>query len=485
MRAVPSQQLRRRLAIENSWWQAPHALPSMYQAWSPREYFRLFQPLVENRAVRRALVLMGPRRVGKTVMLHHAIQKLIQNGIPPRHICYITIDHPIYNGMGLEPLLDLYQETTGIDYVKTACFIFFDEIQYLRDWELHLKAIVDRLPQIKAIVSGSAAAALRLKSSESGAGRFTDFFLPPLTFHEYLSLIDKNHLITKKTKTVKNEIFGKRENFYFISNDIESLNSQIINYLNYGGYPEMVFSPEIQTDPARYIRHDIINKVLLRDLPSLYGIRDVQELNHLFITLAFNTANEISLEELSKKSGVAKNTIKRYIEYLEAAFLIKIVHRIDHNSKRFKRANFFKVYLTNPSIRSALFSPVTADDKIMGAMAETAVFSQWFHTEDVNLHYARWQSGEVDIVHLSGNRPLWAAEIKWSDRFFDRPSQLKSLLAFNQNNRLKHIVATTQSKQEIKQISDVSINFIPTSIYCHMVGYHIVTYKSTERNTPL
>ena len=67
------------------------------------------------------------------------------------------------------------------------------------------------------------------------------------------------------------------------------------------------------------------------------------------------------MDELSKSSGVAKNTIRRYLEYLEAAFLIRRVYRVDQNAKRFKRAVTFKVYLANPSMRSALFGPVTGD----------------------------------------------------------------------------------------------------------------------------
>lgn len=62
--------------------------------------------------------------------------------------------------------------------------MFFDEIQYLKSWEVHLKALVDRYPNLKFVASGSAAAALRLKSNESGAGRFTEFLLPPLTVRQ-------------------------------------------------------------------------------------------------------------------------------------------------------------------------------------------------------------------------------------------------------------------------------------------------------------
>ena len=62
-----------------------------------------------------------------------------------------------------------------------------------------------------------------------------------------------------------------------------------IDYLNYGGYPEVVFSEEIRENPGQFIRHDIIDKVLLRDLPSLYGISDVQELNSLFTMIAYHS----------------------------------------------------------------------------------------------------------------------------------------------------------------------------------------------------
>jgi len=139
--------------------------------------------------------------------------------------------------------------------------VFYDEIQYLKHGEVHLKSLVDTYRNIRFIASGSAAAALKLRA-----------------------------------------------------------------------------------------------------LPSLYGINDIQELNRLFATLAYNSGQEVSYEALSRTSGVAKNTIKKYIEYieyLEAAFLIVTVRRVDNNSKCFKRAVTLKVYLTNPSMRAALFEPVS------------------------------------------------------------------------------------------------------------------------------
>jgi hypothetical protein len=470
MDAISKEDIIRRINLENPWWGADHTIPDPHRTFKPRPYLELFFPLAKERLVRRAVVLMGPRRVGKTVMIHHAIQALIDEGVSPRSLCYFSVDHPIYNGLSMEKLLSYYSQASGMDHQSEQVYIFFDEIQYLREWEVHLKTLVDRHPNIKSVVSGSAAAALRLKSDESGAGRFTDFLLPPLTFYEYLHLLGKTSLLGDAPPRDASPKTG----FFFLAKDIGILNEQFLYYLNFGGYPEVIFSPTIQADPARFIKSDIIDKVLLRDLPSLYGIGDIQELNYLFTTLAFNTANEISLNELSQNSGVAKNTIKRYIEYLEAAFLIKIVHRVDRNAKRFHRANFFKVYLTNPSMRAALFSPLKEDAAAIPHLAETAIFSQWFHSNNI-LHYARWHGGEVDMVMLGPEqKAMWAVEVKWSDRYCDKPEELKSLVSFCQANQLVDPLVTSKTKTMTCKVDGTAIRFLPASVYCYTVGYNII-----------
>lgn len=463
MQEIEAADIIRRIRLENPWWESGK-ITDIHRGYKPRAYFELFFPLIKTPSVRRAIVLMGPRRVGKTVIIHHGIQALIDDGIRPQSICYFSVDHPIFNGLSLEQLLDYYRQSSGVDYTAEQIYVFFDEIQYLRKWEEHLKAIVDTHENIKCVASGSAAAALKLKSNESGAGRFTDFLLPPLTFYEYLNLLDKTGLLKDKTPKTG----------FCAAKDIAILNEQFLDYLNFGGYPEVIFSDIIKTDPARFIKSDIIDKVLLRDLPSLYGIGDIQELNYLFTTLAFNTANEISLQELSQNSGVAKNTIKRYIDYLEAAFLIKVVHRVDHISKRFRRANFFKVYLTNPSMRAALFSPLHEDDAATPALVETAIFSQWFHSSET-LYYARWPEGEVDIVMLDANQnALWAVEVKWSDRYCERPEELASLVSFCRSNKLVRALVTSKTATSVSIIDGVKIEFVPASSYCYTVGHNLV-----------
>jgi len=184
-----------RFHLVNPWWETGR-LDTYNQSFRRREYFKLLFPLVKQSKPKRALILMGPRRVGKTVLLHQSIQELIDQGTDPKNICYLQIDAPILSGLHLEELVNLYLAVFKKSK-EDKLYIIFDEIQYLKDWEVHLKSLVDVYHNFKFIVSGSAAAALKLKSRESGAGRFTEFVLPPLSFYEYLLLTDSDYLIRK------------------------------------------------------------------------------------------------------------------------------------------------------------------------------------------------------------------------------------------------------------------------------------------------
>lgn len=470
MKTISQEDIIESVKNENPWWETSQ-IHEQFAKYTPRPYIQLFYPLVTERSIQRAVVLMGPRRVGKTVMIHHTIQRLMDDGVNPKHICYVSTDHPLYNGIGLETFLKYFQEATGTDFRKTECYIFFDEIQYLRDWEKHLKAIVDRIPTIKCVVSGSAAAALKLKSNESGAGRFTDFLLPPLTFHEYLFLTNNKELLTQFKERIGN----------FLEEGIKELNKKFVEYINFGGYPEVILSDEMKHSASRYIKSDIIDKVLLRDIPQLYGIRDIQELNALFTTLAFNTAEEISLEGLSQSSGVQKNTIKRYIEYLEAAFLIKTVKRIDESGKRFQRNNRFKVYLTNPSMRSALYKPVQENEDITGHLVETAIFSQWFHSDTKNLFYANYKKKEIDLVRLDINgKVIGVIESKWSDRIVNKKNEFRHIIDFCHLHNVNMAKISTKTIVKEELIENVCIQFVPSSLYCLRVGQDIIGNKIVD-----
>jgi len=148
------------------------------------------------------------------------------DGFEGQNILFVSIDTPLYSGMPLSRLIELFEEVTEHD-PEDRRIIVFDEIQYLKDWEVHLKVLTDQYPNTRFVASGSAAAALRLKRQESGAGRFTDFLLPALTFAEFLAFRGiEGELI---------EVAPSGSTLRFSTPDIQRLNDEFINYLNFGG----------------------------------------------------------------------------------------------------------------------------------------------------------------------------------------------------------------------------------------------------------
>ena len=161
--------------------------------------------------------------------------------------------------------------------------------------------------------------------------------------------------------------------------------------------------------------------------------------------------------------------------------MIRQVKRIDQSGKRFKRDNFFKIYLTNPSLRSALFSPITSTDEMIGNMVETAIFAQWMHRDWFTPWYARWSNGEVDMVGLGDTlKPIWALEIKWSDRYFEKPKELKSLIKFCKENELQSPIVTSINKEGEIEYDDINIQFIPSSSYAYTVGKNTLDMKTNK-----
>ena len=233
-----------RIIDDNTWWE-DGKIP-FYDEFSKRRYYKGFYELVTQKFPHRAVVLMGPRRIGKTVIMYQAIQDLIDSGISPKNIFYFSLDTPIYTNMPLEELINDGLLINGVKIEES--YFFFDEIQYLKNWEIHLKSLVDKNRKSKFIASGSAAAALRMKSIESGAGRFTDYFLPPLTFSEYIDLNGYNDVL-KETEVDFN---GPRR--FYKCDDIEKFNNHFVDYINFGGFPEIALNSEKVKNPERVIQ---------------------------------------------------------------------------------------------------------------------------------------------------------------------------------------------------------------------------------------
>ena len=467
MMGFDEQFLLRRIQTDNSWWET-RKIPA-YNEFGKRRYYKGFFNLVDQSFPHRAVVLMGPRRVGKTVMMYQAIQDLIDKGTEANKIWYFSLDTPIYTQIPLEKLM--YQAEAIHEVSFDGAYIFFDEIQYLKDWELHLKSLVDSYRNTKFIVSGSAAAALKMKSEESGAGRFSDYFLPPLTFAEYIDLKDLRNLLIKTKIEYKN---STRD--FYLCEEIEEFNSHFIDYIQYGGFPEIALNPDKIDDPAYVIQKDITDKVIMKDLPGLFGIENILELQQFFNVIAFRTGEILNYSGIAQETDMDEKTVKKYIKYLESAFLIKTLHRVDVNARRFKNITQFKIYLTNPSLFTGLFGKVEPNQERFPHLVETAVFAQYLHRDHDSLRYANWKKpnkgGEVDLIQLNKTlqKPIWALEVKWSNR----PKKDK-LAYFIKKNKLD--VGFIASKALTHQ--EETFFIAPCSIFAYTVGQNAFQDKES------
>lgn len=449
--------LSKRIKADNLWWK-DGKIP-FYKEFSKRRYYKKFYSLIKDNILHRALVLMGPRRIGKTVMMYQAIQNLLNDGIEPQKILYFSLDTPIYTNIPLDELVQ--SATLKFEDSLEGFYIFFDEIQYLKNWEIHLKSLVDKNRKTKFIASGSAAAALRMKSVESGAGRFRDFFLPPLTFAEYIDLNEYDYLLDE----VQVDFQGPKS--FYKANDIELLNQHFCDYINFGGFPEIALNKETVLNPEQVIQKDITDKVIMKDLPGLFGIENTLELQQFFNVISYRTGEILNFKNISEETKTDNKTVKKYIEYLESAFLIKVLHRVDVTAKRFKNITQFKVYLTNPSLFTGLFGRIESNNERFPHLVETAIFAQYLHREHNYLRYANWKrngyEGEVDLIQLSPNfqKTYWALEVKWSNNF-----KIDKLKYFMHKNKVYKGIVT--SKTRFENSDDLLI--VPNSVYAYVVG---------------
>lgn len=446
-----------RIKSDNSWWEEGK-IP-FYNEFSKRRYYKGFYELVTQKFPHRAVVLMGPRRIGKTVIMYQTIQDLIDSGVSAKNIFYFSLDTPIYTNVPLDELISDGLLINGVSIEES--YFFFDEIQYLKSWEIHLKSLVDKNRKSKFIASGSAAAALRMKSIESGAGRFTDYFLPPLTFSEYIDLNGYDELLSETSVNLNGPLR------FYQSKDIEKFNRHFVDYINFGGFPEIALNSEKVKNPERIIQKDITDKVIMKDLPGLFGIENTLELQQFFNVLSYRTGEILDYQKVSQETKTDNKTIKKYIKYLEAAFLIKVLHRVDVSARRFKNITQFKVYLTNPSLYTGLFGRVEEADERFPHLVETAVYAQYLHGEHEYLRYANWkmgkEEGEVDLIQVSRNfqEVHWAVEVKWSDS----PKAGKLKYFMSKNNLGKAILT---SKTRFEDYDDLLI--VPNSIYAYVVS---------------
>jgi predicted AAA+ superfamily ATPase len=362
------------------------------------------------------LAFTGLRRVGKTTLMLKIVEDKLASELNPENIIYFSFDD--FRDVKIKEIVKVYAEFMSKDLDKEEYLFLFDEIQKVKDWEEQIKRIYDNHKNFKIILSGSESLFIRKNVRESLAGRFFEFKINPLSFNEFLDFKK-----IKKTALYKDEVIKAFK-----------------RYLLCNGFPEIIdMDKEII---EKYIKENIIEKIIYRDIPQIFPIRDVAILENLFKIILFDPGEIINLDNLADELNISRQTVSIYMEYLEKSFLIKKVYNFSKNVRKTERK--LKKYY------STIISPKLIEKGNFGKVLETAMVIQ----SDAGFFWRDAYKNEVDIILTNGK--IIPVEVKSGSKFNVKP-MLKFMEKFNVK---KGFVISFDEEKMIKQRGK-SIQIIP------------------------
>ena len=403
MAIVSETQIIKVLQKYNPWWRDTGAI---YKETKPQKRVAFFEAMkiLDHPAIRRFPVLSGARRVGKSTIMYQMIEALLARGILPRNILYTSFDNPIIKLVNVEDVLNTYESLYPIEGEK---YLFFDEIQYTDNWELWMKVIYDSRKDIRITATGSASPVIIKGASDSGAGRWSILKVPTLSFYEYCELIqlegrpeiNGSIRLTKLAKMPKGELAD-------LINRFTPLQRHFNRYLTIGGFPELALAND-DSYAQRMLREDVVDKVIKRDVLTLFNVRNPLSMEKLFLYLCMNSSAIFNMQTAAKElENINVKTIEDYISFLEKSNLIYCSDPIGVGSKAALKGKP-KIYIADAAIRNAvlMMDDVISDDREMGVMVETAVYkhiASYFQTASSGrvgyYRKARENQKEVDVV---------------------------------------------------------------------------------------
>lgn len=405
------------LTAYNPWWKTGSVHPKMSKTYKRFAFHEAMKRLREKN-IRRTIVLTGTRRVGKTTIQYQMIEALLQSGVAPEKIVFISMDHPILKLSQFQDILECYHANI---YTEQDVYYFFDEVQYAQDWAGWLKTIYDMQPDTQVVATGSASPALMKGSQESGAGRWSVIRVPTMSFYEYCELLGVDRPDIPSDLKVTSLLHKTQMERTQIMLQLSKVQNHFMRYLQVGGFPELALADN-DLMAQQIMREDVVDKVLKRDLPSLYNIRNATELERIFLYLCNISSEIVSIEAITKElNGVSRMTVENYIQYLESANLIYQSWPVDMAGKKVLKARP-KIYIADAAIRNSVLmdDSILTDPIAMGKVVETAVYKHiaaFYYPFATSIGYFRGgrKDKEIDVVVDYPNIKNILIEVKYRE----------------------------------------------------------------------
>ncbi len=392
-------------------WQKSGKFPKAFEYPQRRPLAnQLWQTIIQDPW--RYQLIIGPRRVGKTVTLYQTIESLMDEGIPHQRLWFMRMDHPLFLhyplGGWVRSLVKREKPTAD-----RPLYLFLDEINYSKDWDTWLKTFYDEKWPVQVVATSSSSAALH---NESGIGRWALQYLTPYSFGEYLRLIGQRNPVSDciKSDSLLNNLLQSC-NVGQQSIDFKRMSEL---YALIGGFPELLLDRFDPDDPEtsilrsqQILRSEAIQRVAGMDLPQVFHIRQPLALERLLYLLAGQMGNIISTRSLGNALDLNHQTVAEYIGYLEKAYLIFTLPSYSNSEVSIQRRGR-KVYFIDGAVRNAALQRglrPTNNPEEYGALIENLVGSHLFALSlqnDIRLFHWRERKQEVDFIYDDPSGPV-------------------------------------------------------------------------------
>ncbi len=336
--------------------------------------------IIKGMQANKVLVLLGPRRVGKTMLLKQLIAQ-------------INEPYLLLNGEDFDTRKQLaYRSKQNyVNLLGTKKVLLIDEAQKIPEVGAILKLMVDEIDGLKILVTGSSAFDINQYTGEPLTGRKKDFNLLALSEVEY----DQ------------------------VENDIEKV-TNLKHRLVYGNYPELLHIKD-EEDKRDYLQ-DLVNAYLLKDILEFENIKNADKILSLLRLIAFQVGGEVSYNEIGQQLSMSKNTVEKYLDLLKKVYILHSLNGFSRNLRK-EIAKGKKWYFFDNGIRNILIGNMNALDlrNDVGPLWENYIISERIKHQKYsrmlvyNYFWRTYDQQEIDWIEDRGGI-LYAYELKWNPK---------------------------------------------------------------------
>jgi len=440
MSAKGEAHLLRMLTDQNPWWASGRVPDVLAPPFRRRDFYVLRGEL----STERITAVVGPRQVGKTVLLYQTIQEILTaDRKNPRNVLFLAMDFPqLQTGGGdaVTAALDVYSEriiATPWRELKDTCYVFLDEIAKLPDWDRILKGWYDRKLPLKFVISDSSHSAVRHGIETSLVGRcdvqlvLPMKFVDVLMFHEGREDYNDVSLSLRKAfaqSVEKGSPDGLLRALRLASGQLapfeRRVKSRLQQYLYTGGYPEFLRVEDLNLAGRRL--REYVDLIFARDLLRFFDVRNPKALSAMVGLIADQTGQRFDYATLAKNVNLSPQVVREYLDYLESVLVVtRSEFWTKSRASRVRKQR--KLYMANAALANGLTGnvgpQVLHEPSYFGRLIETVVADHALRLlfvmnpgQSPDLFYWRnYRGQEVDIVLRLGKRAI-PLEVKYQEQ---------------------------------------------------------------------